>query len=127
MVIGVDRLAPLHNAPAVVASPLDLEDQFPKVPTDVAHPKIASRFVKAHAPRVTQPIRPNFRSCSCDPDKRIIWRYTICLARIAVVDVDAQDGCQKVADVLAGFKPVRRVGGFGVTGGNIQHPIWSKI
>ena len=123
----MDRLAPLHNAPAVVASALYLEYQFPQIPTDIAHPKVASCFVEAHAPRVAKPIRPYFRSCSFDPDERIIWRHTISLAGLAVVDVDAKNGRQKVTDVLAGFKPVRRVRGLGIAGGNIEHPILAKV
>ncbi len=56
------RLRTLHDAPAVVAPALDLVDQLPQLPADVADPQVARGPVDAHLPRDCESRRPRSRA-----------------------------------------------------------------
>ena len=126
-VVWVDRLAALHDAPAVVAAALDAEDHLPQVPADIAHPQVAGLGVKTHPPRVAEAVRPDLRPGTERSGKRVVRRDSVGETWVEAVDVDAQDRRQQVADVLPGFQAVRRVRRLGVAGGNVEHPVRSKV
>ena len=126
-VVRVDWLAALHDAPAVVAAALDAEDHLPQIPADITHPQVTGLEVKTHPPRVAEAVRPDLRPGTERGGKRVVRWHTIGKAGVAAVDVDAQDRCQQVADVLPGFQAVRRVRRLGVAGRNVEHSIRTEV
>ena len=126
-VVRVDRLAALHDAPAVVAAALDAEDHLPQVPADITHPQVTGLGVKTHPPWIAEAVRPDFRPGTERGGKRVVRWHTIGKAGVTAVDVDAQDRCQQIADVLTGFQAVRWVRRLGVAGGNVEHPVRTEV
>ncbi len=123
----VHRLRALHHAPAVVAPALDLVDHLPQFPADVADPEVAGGVVDAHPPRVAEAERPDLGTHAGDSDERIIGRDAIRLARLGMIDVDAEDAREQVGAVLAGVERIGRRGPGAVAGGEIQAPVVAEV
>ena len=126
-VIRVNRLAALHDAPAVIAASLDAKDHLPQIPADITDPQVAGLEVETHPPRIAEAVRPDLRPGTERSGKRVVRRDSVGETWVEAIDVDAQDRRQQVADVLPGFQAVGRVRRLGVAGGNVEHPVRAKV
>src|SRR5206468_4302448 len=81
-----DRLAALHDAPTIVAAALDLVDQLPELPPDVANPQVAATPVEAHPPGVSKAIRPDLRPGPGALREWVVGRDRVGTARTPAID-----------------------------------------
>ncbi len=108
----------LAQAPAVIAALLDNVDLLVQVLADVGGPEFAGLAIEGHPPDITQTISPDFRQSILLADERIVLGNGVILARVFLVNIDAQDLGQQGLEVLAIFEGI--VGRAAVAQGNIQ-------
>src|SRR5262249_55110169 len=101
-----ERVTALHDAPAVVAALLDAVDRFPEVLADLAGPQIAGGAVEAVLPRLPQAVRIHLRPRALHGDERVVLRDGVLPAAFLMIDVDAQDRAEQVAEVLPRLQAV---------------------
>src|SRR5262245_56481786 len=106
LAIGAERMRTLVDTPAVVAAAFDLVDRFPQILADFAGPQVAGLPIEAELPRLAESVRPQLRPRARRLDEWIILRNAVILARIGMIDVDANDAGEEVADVLPGLELV---------------------
>ena len=102
LVLGVEDVAPLGDAPAVVRPFLDEVDLLPEVLPVLADPELPRLAVVAHPPGVAQAVGPQLGTGAGAIDERVVLRDPVIPARIGVVDVDPEHGRQQVVEGLAG-------------------------
>ena len=121
--LRANRLVPLADAPAVVASTLDAEDRLPLLPADITGPEFSGRAVEAHPPGVAQAIGPDFGPGAATVDEGVVRGNAIGQPWATAIDVDSQDRGKQVADILPRVVGIGRRGDAGVTGGNIEEAV----
>src|SRR4051812_24601951 len=114
------RLTAFEDAPAVIAAGLDAIDQFPEFPTDIGDPEFAGFFVKAHAPGITKTVSVNLGAGVLIVHEWIVFRDGIIFSTGGVMNIDAENGGEKIGDVLAGVEDVGRGGAGRVTCAYVQ-------
>ena len=124
--LGEEAVVPLGAAPAVVPAARDEVDVFPQFPADVPAPEVSCLAVEAHLPRIPQTVGPDLGLGIGHGDEGIVFRNGISLSLIFAIDVDAQDGGEPVADVLAGEQGIGGRGHFSIACGNVEVAIGSK-
>ena len=102
-------------------------DHLPQLPTHVADPEIAGAAVDAHAPRVAEAVGPDFRAGAGCLHERVVGRHSVGLARVLVIDVDAENGRQQVADILSGVEGIGRVRVGAVAGRDVEKAVLAEL
>ena len=125
--VGMDRLRPLHDTPAIVAAAFDAIDHFPEFPTHVSGPKITRLLVKTHAPGIAESVGPNLRARPWQIAEGIVCRDSIFLAFIRVVHVDAKNRGKEIAGVLAGLQRIGRIRAPAVAGRNVEVAVRTEL
>ena len=120
-------LLAFEQAPAEVVTRIDLANQLPQFPANIADPQLSRLAVEAHLPRITQAVRPDFAASPVEFDERIIDGDRVGAVGLRPIDVDSQYRGQQVADVLPGVEAIGRKSGAGVTGRDIQHSVRTEL
>ena len=102
LALGVEDVAPLGEAPAVVGPLLDQVDLLPEVLAVLADPELARLAVEAQPPGIAQAVGPELGPGAGAVDERVVLRHAVVPARVGVIDVDPQHGRQQVVEGLAG-------------------------
>src|SRR5439155_22619435 len=102
-------------------------DHLPAFPADVADPQVAGGRVEAHAPGVAETVRPNLGARLRRLEEGVVRRHGIRFSRIFLVHVDAQNGTEQIADVLAGVESVGRVGSGAIAGGDVEAAVGAEV
>ena len=95
---GDEDVAPLGDAPAVVAPLLDQVNLLPEVLPILADPELARLAVVAQPPGVAQAVGPQLGPGSLAIDERVVLGHAVVPARVGVIDVDPQHGRQQVVE-----------------------------
>ena len=74
---------------------------FHAILSNVADPQVPGQWIEAESPRLTEPERPNLRSCVRPAAKRIVAGNRVGQAGVRVVHVDAEDLGEMGGQVLA--------------------------
>ena len=85
-------MAPLEQAPAVVAALLDQVDLLPRVLPVVADPELARLPVVAQPPGIAQAVGPHLRPGAGAIDERVVPGHAVIPAGLGMIDVDPQHG-----------------------------------
>src|SRR5262249_18044463 len=70
---------------------------------------------------------PDFRARTRMLDERVVGRYAVELVGFGPVHVDAEDGGEEVADVLASLAPIGRIGSAAVAGRDIEIAVRTEL
>src|SRR5262249_26793967 len=71
---------------------------------DLAGPEIAGLSIEGELPRLAKSVRPQFGPRALRFDERVVLWNIVVLARFQMVDVNANNAREKVADVLTGLQ-----------------------
>src|SRR5262249_18593789 len=123
--LGPERVAAFQHAPAVVAATLNAVDLLPQILADVAGPQVAGSAVKAHLPRLAQPVGPDLGVGALAIDEGVVLGDAVVLARVGVIDVDAEDLAPQGTEILP--RQVLVSDATGVTGGNVQAAVGTEL
>src|SRR5262245_60927269 len=104
--IGTEGMRTFVDAPAVIAATFDFVDRFPQILADFARPEVAGLPIKTELPRLTESIRPQLRPRARRLDQRVVLWNAVIAAGIRMIDVDANDAGEEVANVLSGLELV---------------------
>src|SRR5687768_2557275 len=95
--ICIKRVASFVNAPSIIFARPHQMRRFPKVLTVVPCPDLSTLLVDAHAPRVAQPVSPDFRPGSFHIDEWVVLRHGIGSASFGSIDINAKNPAQQFA------------------------------
>ena len=102
LALGVEDVAPLDEAPAVIGPLLDQVDLLPEVLAVLADPELARLAVVAEPPGVAQAIGPELGPGAGAIDEGVVLGHRVVPARVGMIDVDPQHGREQVVEGLAG-------------------------
>src|SRR5580704_13768417 len=54
--VGVEGMGTLHDAPTMIAAPLDQLDHLPQILTDIANPRLPGVGIEAEAPWISKTV-----------------------------------------------------------------------
>src|SRR5262245_6987760 len=86
--IWVERMRALHDTPAMIAAAVDQFDHLPEILTDVPDPDLAGVRIEAEAPRIPEPISPDFRARAGGIDEGVVFRNAVIAAGVGMIDVE---------------------------------------
>ena len=118
--------AGLGETPAVVSAALDALDHLPELPADVARVEVAGLGVEGDAPRIAQPVGPEFAARPGHADERVVPGNGIRESGVGAVDVDAGNAREQVGNVLARDERIGRFGRAGVACAEIEHAVGAE-
>ena len=121
LALGDEDVAPLGEAPAVVAPLLDQVDLLPEVLAVLADPELARLAVEAQPPGIAQAVGPDLGPGAGAIDERVVLGHAVVPARVGMIDVDPQHGRQQVVEGLAGQVGVGAAGA--VSRGDVEKAV----
>src|SRR5262249_32742993 len=89
--IGVEGMAALGDAPAVVGPLLEEIHLLPQILAVLSDPDVAGLLVHRHAPRIAEAVRPDFGTGILEIDEGIVRRHRVGLTGGRMIDVDTED------------------------------------
>ena len=120
----VKRMAAFVNAPAVVLALVDLVNLLPQILSVLSDPDVTGLRVGRHSPRISQAVRPSFRSDSFLPDERVVFGDGVLSPFVRMVDVQSQDLGQQMIEALSGEVGIGV--GSAVASRHVEHAIEAK-
>ncbi len=109
LLVLLDRLASLHDAPTVVTSTFDSVNDLAHFPPDIGRQQVTGLRIEGNFPRIPKPIGPDLASNIVLTYKRIVRRNPIRLLVGRVIHVDAQNRSAQIASTLPRAVTVGRV------------------
>src|SRR5437016_1969750 len=119
--VGVEGMGTLHDAPTVIAAPLDQLDHLPQILTDVTNPRLAGVGIETEAPSISEAVSPNLRARALPSHKRVVFRNRVVAPGVGVIDIQAHHRRQQVVQALAGSVLIRSAGA--ITGRDVEIPV----
>ena len=124
LAVGIEDVAALVDAPAVVGSPFHQIDLFPEVLSVVAHPEMPGPGVHRHAPGVAKPVGPGFGAGPLHAGERIVRGHRVETPRVRAVDVDPKHLGKQMVQSLSLEISVRIAGP--VAGGDVHQVLGTE-
>src|SRR5215813_918473 len=99
--MGMKRMAALKHAPTEIVCAMHQVRGLPKVLPVVADPDVAGLAIDVHAPWIAEAVSPNLRPGTGQVHEWVIRRHGVGLSGRGMIDIDADQSRQQVADILA--------------------------
>ena len=124
--VGMDRVAPLDETPAVVLARLHAADELPHLKPDIAGPEFTRLAIEAHLPGIAVAEGIEFAAGSGHVHKRVVGGDGVAAIGIRMINVDPHDRGPQVGNVLAGLVRIFRKMIRAVAGRHVEHPVGAE-